>query len=185
MELHGETANQASLFGWNTDQGIDNFGELSELHDATNANYAGAAPMVGFGAGAYVIALADRGTPVTPSCGSFASEPALPVDAGAGSTDAGSVNAGDGGSPPVQADGGPIVFADSGLPLTPGSSDAGGAGDADGSALGSSPAGAGGGCGCSASGASGSSESLPPFALLAAMLGTLAVARTLTKRGTL
>jgi hypothetical protein len=39
--------------------------------------------MVGFGAGAYIIALADRGTPVTPSCGSFAVEPAVPGDAGA------------------------------------------------------------------------------------------------------
>ena len=32
MELHGETANQTSLFGWNTDQAKDNYGELSEIH---------------------------------------------------------------------------------------------------------------------------------------------------------
>ena len=41
LELHGETANQTSLFAWNTDQAIDNFGELSELHDPTTADYAG------------------------------------------------------------------------------------------------------------------------------------------------
>jgi GH15 family glucan-1,4-alpha-glucosidase len=81
--LGGNTSLSTSLFAWNTGQGVDNFGELSELHDATNADYAGAAPMVGFGAGAYIIALADRGTPVTPSCGSFAVEPAVPGDAGA------------------------------------------------------------------------------------------------------
>ena len=79
MELHGETTNQASLLGWNVDQATDNFGELSELHNATTADYNGASPMVGFGAGAYVIALADRGSPVTPTCGAFASEPALPA----------------------------------------------------------------------------------------------------------
>ncbi len=83
LELHGETANQTNLFAWNTDQAKDNYGELSENHDPTTADYTGASPMVGFGAGAYLIALADRGTPVTPTCGSFASEPALPADAGA------------------------------------------------------------------------------------------------------
>jgi hypothetical protein len=140
--------------------------------------------MVGFGAGAYLIALADRGTPVTPTCGSFATEPALPVDASAGSTDAGNVGQGDGGSsgsPQGQADGGPIVFADSGLPAPPGSSDAGG--DADASTPGSPPSGGGGGCGCRTAGASGAGESLAPFALFAGLLGVLAVARKRTKRG--
>jgi GH15 family glucan-1,4-alpha-glucosidase len=82
--LGGNTALSTSLFAWNTDQGAENFDELSELHDATTADYAGAAPMVGFGAGAYVIALADRGTPVTPTCGAFAAEPSEE-----GGTDAG------------------------------------------------------------------------------------------------
>ena len=40
MELHGETANQTSLFAWNTDQALDNYGELSETHDPTTADYA-------------------------------------------------------------------------------------------------------------------------------------------------
>ncbi len=119
MELHGETANQASLFGWNTDQAIDNYGELSELHDAVTADYSGAAPMVGFGAGAYLIALADRGTPVTPTGGTFASEPALPSDAGAPVADGGGLVTGDGGAASENDGGGTIVLSDGGLPVTP------------------------------------------------------------------
>ena len=85
FELGGNTALSTSLFAWNTDQGAENFNELSELHDATTADYAGAAPMVGFGSGAYIIALADRGKPVVPTCGTFAAEPAVAeaTDAGA------------------------------------------------------------------------------------------------------
>ena len=89
----GGTANatvSTNLFAWNTAQAGDNFNELSELHDATTADYAGAAPMVGFGSGAYIIALADRGTAVVPSCGSFANETGMGVDGGVdASVDAG------------------------------------------------------------------------------------------------
>ncbi len=84
--LAGNTSFSSGLFAWNVDQAADNFNELSELHDATTANYAGAAPMVGFGAGAYILGLTDRGTPVTPVCGAFA------VEGPAG--DAGGVDAG-------------------------------------------------------------------------------------------
>jgi GH15 family glucan-1,4-alpha-glucosidase len=82
LELRGDAPGSAALFGWNVAQASDNFGELSELHDATTADYAGQAPMVGFGAGAYLLALRDRGKPGSPTCGSYASEPADPVDAG-------------------------------------------------------------------------------------------------------
>ena len=130
MELHGETSNAASLFEWNTNQGLLNFGELSELHDATTADYTGASPMVGFGAGAYLIALADRGAPIQPTCGTFASEPALPVaDAGAdGGEDAGFAGD-DAGAPPeagagdastpmdASAEGGVGEGADAGVPF--------------------------------------------------------------------
>ena len=67
---------QTSLFAWNVDQAGDNYGELSELHDPVTADYAGQSPMVGFGAGAYLLALYDRGKPGSPTCGAFASEPA-------------------------------------------------------------------------------------------------------------
>ena len=103
MELIGDATDQASLFTWNTYQGYDNYGELSELHDPVTANYTGQSPMVGFGAGAYLIALAERGTPSTPTCGAFAAEPALPNDGGttgdAASSDDGGSGSGDGGGP--------------------------------------------------------------------------------------
>jgi MYXO-CTERM domain-containing protein len=101
FELGGNTSLSTSLFAWNTDQGAENFNELSELHDATTADYAGAAPMVGFGSGAYIIALSDRGKPVVPSCGTFAAEPAVPGETDAGTDASGfpvfdaSVTAGD------------------------------------------------------------------------------------------
>ena len=168
MELHGESANQASLFAWNTDQGVDNYGELSENHDPTTADYAGASPMVGFGAGAYLIALADRGTPVTPTCGAFASEPALVVGA-----DGGIVGEGDGG--PAGEDGGvPIVLSDGGLPS--GSGDDGGAGGASGTGSASGKS----GCACDAVGSPRSSGSL---LLLASAIGLLGAARKRAKRG--
>jgi MYXO-CTERM domain-containing protein len=183
MELHGESANQTALFGWNTDQAIDNFGELSELHAAVTADYTGASPMVGFGAGAYLIALADRGTAVTPTCGSFAAEPALPVDAGvdaaAGAVDGGSTAAGDGGAAPVGSDAGePIAHADASVPSPPGSQD-----DAGGDAGGSSSSPAGGGCGCVMAG-SDSSGSRAPWLLVAGALGLVARMRRRSKRGT-
>lgn len=82
VELHGDADAASSLLKWNVDQASENFGQLSELHDRVTADYQGQSPMVGFGAGAYLIALLDRGKPVVPTCGSFASEPADAVDAG-------------------------------------------------------------------------------------------------------
>ena len=38
MELHGETANQAGLFAWNTDQAIDNYGELDFVRNKLDAD---------------------------------------------------------------------------------------------------------------------------------------------------
>ena len=83
LETTGQPQESADLLAWNVAQASDNFGILSELHDRVTADYAGAAPMVGFGAGAYVLSLLDRGQPVTPACGAFATEPDEPSDAGA------------------------------------------------------------------------------------------------------
>lgn len=88
-----------SALAWNVDQGTENFGVLSELHDALTADYAGEAPMVGFGAGAYLLALWDRGAPGVPACGDYASEPSIaPPDAGSGA-DADVVTSSDAASP--------------------------------------------------------------------------------------
>lgn len=96
LSLHGDATASANLFAWNVAQASENYRELSELHDRVTADYAGESPMVGFGAGAYLLALVDRGKPVVPTCVSFASEPADPVDAGSG--DDGGVTLGDGGA---------------------------------------------------------------------------------------
>ncbi|HEY1696405.1 MAG TPA: glycoside hydrolase family 15 protein [Polyangiaceae bacterium] len=142
LELHGDPAYQASLFGWNVAQASDNYGELSELHDPTTADYAGQSPMVGFGAGAYLLALYDRGKAGSPACGDYAAEPGGVGDAGPD------------GSAPV----------DAGVPVDAGHADAGqadgGAAPADGGANGGSgpdagaghSAGSSGGCGCSEAG---------------------------------
>ena len=82
LEAAGQGPTSANLFAWNVAQGGDNFGILSELHDPVTGDYAGAAPMVGFGAGSYVLSLIDRGQGVFPSCDDFASEPDLPSEAG-------------------------------------------------------------------------------------------------------
>jgi hypothetical protein len=88
LELQGDATYASSLFAWNVDQAGDNFGELSELHDPVTADYAGQSPMVGFGAGAYLLRLYDRGTASTPTCGAFAAEPPNPGEDG-GAADAG------------------------------------------------------------------------------------------------
>jgi hypothetical protein len=98
LELTGGGALHDATLQWNVDQGTENFGLLSELHDATTADYAGEAPMVGFGAGAFLIGLADRGAPGTPACGDYAAEPAEIIDAGAeGGTSDAAAPVGDGG----------------------------------------------------------------------------------------
>jgi MYXO-CTERM domain-containing protein len=143
LELQGNAGYQGALFGWNVAQASDNFGELSELHDPVTADYAGQSPMVGFGAGAYLLALYDRGTPVTPTCGEFASEPANPTDGGAdgaASNDAGGGPSGDGG--PMSASDSGVAASDGGVPEAEG-----GAGHDAGTA-GGAPSKGSSGCGC-------------------------------------
>ncbi len=88
-----------SLLSWNVSQAADNFDELSELHDATTADYAGASPMVGFGSGAYLISLTDRGAPLLPACDAFAAEPGVDVDSGTYLPDASDVGGPNGHEP--------------------------------------------------------------------------------------
>lgn len=78
------------VLSWNVAQASENFGLFAELHDRATADYRGEVPMVGFGAGAYALALLDRGAPVEPACGEFADGPvASAVDAGSPSQDGG------------------------------------------------------------------------------------------------
>ena len=94
----GDAATASETLAWNVAQGRLNDGLLAELHDRVTANYAGEVPMVGFGAGAYVLALAERGQPARQACGRYASEP--------GGGDGGVGDAGGGGDAGGAADAG-------------------------------------------------------------------------------
>lgn len=96
-ELAGDSSEAATGRAWNVAMARENYNLLSELHERTTADYVGESPMVGFGAGSYVISLLDRGTTIEPTCGEFADEAALPsADAGA-EADSGSTTGPSGG----------------------------------------------------------------------------------------
>lgn len=57
----GRVAEADALVAWITDQAVLNFELIPENYDRTTADYQGEVPMVGFGAGAYVTALWQRG----------------------------------------------------------------------------------------------------------------------------
>jgi GH15 family glucan-1,4-alpha-glucosidase len=83
LERLGRTAAAAQLVAWVTAQARANFDLVPENFDRTTGDFSGETPMVGFGAGAYVMALWDRGA-------APASDGApLAPDAAAGSPDAG------------------------------------------------------------------------------------------------
>ncbi len=165
LELFGDASGSANLFSWNVGQATDNFGEFSELHDAVTADYAGASPMVGFGAGGYLIHLNDRGTPGVPVCGAYASEPADPVEAGA---DAAMGEDGAAGDASMGAD----------APMGP--RDAGAAPDAsaaDGGGAGVGPGGKSKGGGCATSSRSTTSDRAWPTLLMTALVGATVARR--------
>jgi len=70
LRAGGEDAKANTLIDWITAQAINNMGMIAELHSPTTAAYDGAIPMVGFGAGAYIINLWMRaeGVTVEPAC---------------------------------------------------------------------------------------------------------------------
>lgn len=59
----GRTAEADALERWVVDQSLANGGLVAELYDETTADYAGAVPMMGFGAGAFVLAAWERAAP--------------------------------------------------------------------------------------------------------------------------
>jgi len=56
----GRTDEAEALIAWVTAQALENFNVIPELFDEVSANYEGAYPMMGFGAGAYILALFGR-----------------------------------------------------------------------------------------------------------------------------
>ncbi len=83
----GRSAVADDLLDWVTAQSMANHGLVSELYDERTADYQGEAPMVGFGAGAFILAaqasLASGQT--GPACDHYAPEPVIESgDAGPG-----------------------------------------------------------------------------------------------------
>ena len=71
------------------DQSLANYLEVSETYDEGNGTYKFNAPMVGFGAGAYALALVDRGEAPEPACGAYFDEGARDGGFDASAEDAG------------------------------------------------------------------------------------------------
>ena len=89
----GRATRADEILDWVTAQAGFNYNLIAELHDENSADYAGEVPMVGFGAGGYLIAMGSKAAnePATACCTGWAEGPGDP-DAG--------VDAGvDGGSP--------------------------------------------------------------------------------------
>lgn len=91
LRAQGDTARADALLGWVTRNAAANADLIPETFDETTGAWKFNAPMVGFGAGVYALALAHRDAGVVePACGAFFDESVL--DAGVGSMDAGSAS---------------------------------------------------------------------------------------------
>jgi len=72
----GDTERADTLLAWVRDQSLANYLAIGETYDPVTADYTNNAPMVGFGAGAWIAALAHReGAPIGPACGEYGPEP--------------------------------------------------------------------------------------------------------------
>jgi len=58
-KIAGEDTDYDLLVDWIVNQSLANNGLIAELYDSENADYRGAVPMMGFGAGAFLLALLD------------------------------------------------------------------------------------------------------------------------------
>ncbi|MFZ5443119.1 MAG: glycoside hydrolase family 15 protein, partial [Myxococcota bacterium] len=108
MREAGRTPRAEALLDFTARQSLANAGAMAETYEESTGAWKFNAPMIGFGAGAWVLAVAHRGgRALTPACGGF--EDGLPGDGGvpdagaldAGTRDAGMTDAGasDGGRP--------------------------------------------------------------------------------------
>lgn len=88
LQQAGRTTRSQELLSWVRRQTLANYGAVAETYDETTGHYKFNAPMIGFGAGAWVLAMAERGAAEDPACGAYFDE-SVP-DAGITSgTDAG------------------------------------------------------------------------------------------------
>lgn len=125
--LRGDVERSDRLLHWVRDQSLANFLAVAETYDENTGSYKFNAPMVGFGSGAYALALFARdGVLTDPACGAYFAEPGGGGSGGAG----GGGGGGSGGG---------------GTTLTTSSTSTGAASGGGGSG---GDAGDGGGCGC-------------------------------------
>ena len=114
----GETERADDIQGWVEAQSAANDLQFSELHEADTGRYAGSIPMVGFGPGAYLIALDD--SVADAACGEYGDRGEMPpVDAGMDPDAGAAVDAGvDAGGAAPDAGGAPdaSVDVDAGAP---------------------------------------------------------------------
>lgn len=99
--FHGGNSTRAQkLVDWTTQQSLTNFLEVAETYDENTGTYKFNAPMLGFGAGAYILALTARGGTSDPACGDHFDESTLPPigQGGGGAGGSGQGGTGAGGS---------------------------------------------------------------------------------------
>lgn len=169
LRLAGDTARADALVEWVRDQAGANYWMPAETFDETSGVYKFNAPMLGFGAGAYVLALAQRAGQLSdPACGAY-------FDEGGGATSGSDTDTGTSGSSGEGSSGTPTTGAATSATSTTEAS-SGGIGTTSGGgttapATGGPGGGATEGCGC-ASGESG-----------AGLLGLLALLAGRRRRG--
>jgi GH15 family glucan-1,4-alpha-glucosidase len=76
--LGGDTERSERLLSWVLEQSKLNYNEVAETYDETSGNYKFNSPMMGFGAGAFILALAARNDAPDPACGAYFDESSLP-----------------------------------------------------------------------------------------------------------
>lgn len=80
----GDTDRADRLLAWVRDQSMANYLAMAETYDESAGTYKFNAPMIGFGAGAWVLALADRAAAADPACGAYFDDPGTGGAGGAG-----------------------------------------------------------------------------------------------------
>ena len=153
LRMAGETGRSAALIDWVTAQATMNYGMVAETYDEVAGTYKFNAPMLGFGAGALALALADRAAGgADPACGAY-------YDEGAGETG----DSGDSSGAPEPTGGGSSGAGSGDAPTSGGpGGDTSGAGETAATSGAADGGGGSEGCGCRGGGG--------PFAWLAVLV---------------
>jgi MYXO-CTERM domain-containing protein len=151
----GDTARAKKLVDWTTNQSLANYLEVAETYDENSGVYKFNSPMLGFGAGAYILALASRTEPSDPACGAHFDESSLPPPEQGGSGGSGQAGAGGSGQAGAAASGAGGAAAGAGGSAGAGPAGAGGEGGAVAGSGGASGGGAAGEAGSGNAGGTG------------------------------